>query len=122
MFPCLMPCRQFYQACRTGIMDQALSVYFLLGWLGGDLLNLIGSFLADQLPLQVPGGSQTARPQGGGRGWQLLDAALGARDPNCRGCSLSAPWKCSPLPFWACSLFPRLWSILSQGCSLLPPW
>ncbi|XP_056189819.1 lysosomal amino acid transporter 1 homolog isoform X2 [Falco biarmicus] len=46
-------CRQFYQACKTGIMDQALSIYFLLGWLGGDLLNLIGSFLADQLPLQV---------------------------------------------------------------------
>ncbi|NXS59593.1 LAAT1 protein, partial [Brachypteracias leptosomus] len=44
---------QFYQACKTGIMDQALSIYFLLGWLGGDLLNLIGSFLADQLPLQV---------------------------------------------------------------------
>ncbi|NXC12597.1 LAAT1 protein, partial [Corythaeola cristata] len=44
---------QFYQACRTGIMDQALSIYFLLGWLSGDLLNLIGSFLADQLPLQV---------------------------------------------------------------------
>ncbi|XP_009288026.1 PREDICTED: lysosomal amino acid transporter 1 homolog [Aptenodytes forsteri] len=44
---------QFYQACRTGIMDQALSIYFLLGWLGGDLLNLIGSFLAHQLPLQV---------------------------------------------------------------------
>ncbi|XP_071654672.1 lysosomal amino acid transporter 1 homolog isoform X2 [Patagioenas fasciata] len=34
-------------------MDRALSIYFLLGWLGGDLLNLIGSFLADQLPLQV---------------------------------------------------------------------
>lgn len=34
-------------------MDRALSVYFLLGWLSGDLLNLIGSFLADQLPLQV---------------------------------------------------------------------
>ncbi|KFQ31745.1 Lysosomal amino acid transporter 1, partial [Merops nubicus] len=44
---------QFYQACKTGIMDRALSVYFLLGWLGGDLLNLIGSFLANQLPLQV---------------------------------------------------------------------
>ncbi|NXT05149.1 LAAT1 protein, partial [Prunella fulvescens] len=50
---CPMLCRQFYQACKTGIMDQALSIYFLLGWLGGDLLNLIGSFLADQLPLQV---------------------------------------------------------------------
>ncbi|XP_074977212.1 lysosomal amino acid transporter 1 homolog isoform X2 [Caretta caretta] len=34
-------------------MDQALSIYFLLGWLGGDSLNLIGSFLANQLPLQV---------------------------------------------------------------------
>ncbi|NXA54569.1 LAAT1 protein, partial [Nothocercus julius] len=44
---------QFYQACKTGIMDQALSIYFLLGWLGGDLLNLIGSFLANQLPLQI---------------------------------------------------------------------
>ncbi|XP_066493453.1 lysosomal amino acid transporter 1 homolog [Tiliqua scincoides] len=44
---------QCWQACKTGIMDQALSVYFLLGWLGGDTLNLIGSFLADQLPLQV---------------------------------------------------------------------
>ncbi|XP_028597422.2 lysosomal amino acid transporter 1 homolog isoform X1 [Podarcis muralis] len=44
---------QYYLACKTGIMDQALSVYFLLGWLGGDSLNLIGSFLADQLPLQV---------------------------------------------------------------------
>ncbi|XP_077167779.1 lysosomal amino acid transporter 1 homolog [Paroedura picta] len=44
---------QYYQACKTGIMDQALSVYFLLGWLGGDLLNFIGSVLADQLPLQV---------------------------------------------------------------------
>ncbi|NWU90610.1 LAAT1 protein, partial [Upupa epops] len=44
---------QFYQACKMGNMDRALSIYFLLGWLGGDLLNLIGSFLANQLPLQV---------------------------------------------------------------------
>lgn len=44
---------QCLQACKTGIMDQALSVYFLLGWLGGDTLNLVGSFLAEQLPLQV---------------------------------------------------------------------
>ncbi|KAL7975818.1 hypothetical protein Chor_004557 [Crotalus horridus] len=44
---------QFYLACKTGIMDQALSIYFLLGWLGGDSLNLVGSFLANQLPLQV---------------------------------------------------------------------
>lgn len=64
-----MLCRQFYQACRTGIMDQALSIYFLLGWLGGDLLNLIGSFLADQLPLQVPG-----------PGWLSNTPAPGRRD------------------------------------------
>ncbi|XP_048374971.1 lysosomal amino acid transporter 1 homolog [Sphaerodactylus townsendi] len=44
---------QYYQACKTGIMDQGLSIFFLLGWLGGDLLNFIGSVLADQLPLQV---------------------------------------------------------------------
>ena len=34
-------------------MDQALSLWFLLGWIGGDSCNLIGSFLADQLPLQT---------------------------------------------------------------------
>jgi len=34
-------------------MDQALSIWFLLLWLGGDTCNLVGSFLADQLPLQV---------------------------------------------------------------------
>lgn len=50
-------------------MDQALSIYFLLGWLGGDLLNLIGSFLADQLPLQVPG-----------PGWLLNTPAPGRRE------------------------------------------
>lgn len=34
-------------------MDSALSIWFLLLWLGGDTCNLVGSFLADQLPLQV---------------------------------------------------------------------
>ncbi|XP_030590653.1 lysosomal amino acid transporter 1 homolog isoform X2 [Archocentrus centrarchus] len=33
-------------------MDRALSIWFLLLWLAGDSCNLIGSFLADQLPLQ----------------------------------------------------------------------
>nr|AAH90740.1 Zgc:113491 [Danio rerio] len=33
-------------------MDSALSIWFLLFWLAGDSCNLIGSFLADQLPLQ----------------------------------------------------------------------
>ncbi|XP_034875517.1 lysosomal amino acid transporter 1 homolog isoform X1 [Mirounga angustirostris] len=42
----------YIKACRTGNMDQALSLWFLLGWIGGDSCNLIGSFLADQLPLQ----------------------------------------------------------------------
>uniref|UniRef100_A0A674NJM3 Solute carrier family 66 member 1 n=1 Tax=Takifugu rubripes TaxID=31033 RepID=A0A674NJM3_TAKRU len=34
-------------------MNRALSIWFLLLWLGGDSCNLIGSFLADQLPLQT---------------------------------------------------------------------
>lgn len=44
---------QYLKACKTGNMDQALSLWFLLGWIGGDSCNLIGSFLADQLPLQT---------------------------------------------------------------------
>ncbi|XP_043852044.1 lysosomal amino acid transporter 1 homolog isoform X2 [Dromiciops gliroides] len=43
---------QYVKACRTGNMDQAISIWFLMGWLGGDSCNLIGSFLANQLPLQ----------------------------------------------------------------------
>lgn len=45
--------RQCYSSFKTGNMDQALSIWFLLLWLGGDSCNLIGSFLANQLPLQV---------------------------------------------------------------------
>ncbi|XP_041953049.1 lysosomal amino acid transporter 1 homolog [Alosa alosa] len=44
---------QYYSSCRTGNMDQALSIWFLLLWLSGDTCNLVGSFLADQLPLQT---------------------------------------------------------------------
>ncbi|XP_044067632.1 lysosomal amino acid transporter 1 homolog isoform X2 [Siniperca chuatsi] len=44
---------QYYSSCRTGNMDSALSIWFLLLWLGGDTCNLVGSFLADQLPLQI---------------------------------------------------------------------
>ncbi|KAM9750862.1 lysosomal amino acid transporter 1 homolog isoform 1-T2 [Menidia menidia] len=44
---------QYYSSCIKGNMDQALSIWFLLLWLGGDSCNLIGSFLADQLPLQT---------------------------------------------------------------------
>ncbi|XP_051844342.1 lysosomal amino acid transporter 1 homolog isoform X1 [Antechinus flavipes] len=44
---------QYIKACRTGNMDQAISIWFLLGWLSGDSCNLVGSFLANQLPLQT---------------------------------------------------------------------
>ncbi|XP_051895415.1 lysosomal amino acid transporter 1 homolog [Pristis pectinata] len=44
---------QCYRSCKAGNMDQALSFLFLLGWLGGDSCNLIGAFLAQQLPLQT---------------------------------------------------------------------
>ncbi|KAI5095314.1 lysosomal amino acid transporter 1-like [Silurus meridionalis] len=43
---------QYYSSCKKGNMDSALSIWFLLLWLGGDTCNLAGSFLADQLPLQ----------------------------------------------------------------------
>ena len=49
-------------------MDQALSLWFLLGWIGGDSCNLIGSFLADQLPLQV--GWSPGRVGCQGQPWQ----------------------------------------------------
>ncbi|CAN9515816.1 unnamed protein product [Ophioblennius macclurei] len=44
---------QYYNSYKTGNMDSALSIWFLLLWLGGDSCNLVGSFLADQLPLQT---------------------------------------------------------------------
>uniref|UniRef100_A0A8C5WDT6 Solute carrier family 66 member 1 n=1 Tax=Leptobrachium leishanense TaxID=445787 RepID=A0A8C5WDT6_9ANUR len=44
---------QYYQSWKTGNMDKALSIWFLLGWLSGDSCNLIGAFLANQLPLQT---------------------------------------------------------------------
>ncbi|XP_067383940.1 lysosomal amino acid transporter 1 homolog isoform X2 [Channa argus] len=44
---------QYYSSCKTRNMDKALSIWFLLLWLGGDTCNLVGSFLADQLPLQT---------------------------------------------------------------------
>ncbi|XP_041859491.1 lysosomal amino acid transporter 1 homolog isoform X2 [Melanotaenia boesemani] len=43
---------QYYSSCKKGNMDSALSIWFLLLWLGGDSCNLVGSYLADQLPLQ----------------------------------------------------------------------
>ncbi|KAM4015186.1 lysosomal amino acid transporter 1 homolog isoform 1-T2 [Anomaloglossus baeobatrachus] len=44
---------QYVQSCRTGNMDQALSIWFLLGWLAGDSCNFVGAFLSHQLPLQT---------------------------------------------------------------------
>lgn len=93
-------------------MDQALSIYFLLGWLGGDLLNLIGSFLADQLPLQVPGraDSQTPQLRGGGRSWERLYPALGARDTSAQGVP-SLPSEMLPSPILGLLPFPPwVWS------------
>ncbi|KAM3920817.1 lysosomal amino acid transporter 1 homolog [Leptodactylus fuscus] len=44
---------QFYQSCKTGNMDQAMSIWFLLGWLAGDSCNFVGAFLSHQLPIQI---------------------------------------------------------------------
>uniref|UniRef100_A0A1A8IBB4 Lysosomal amino acid transporter 1 homolog n=2 Tax=Nothobranchius kuhntae TaxID=321403 RepID=A0A1A8IBB4_NOTKU len=43
---------QYYSSCKSGNMDSALSIWFLLLWLAGDSCNLVGSYLADQLPIQ----------------------------------------------------------------------
>ncbi|XP_075047266.1 lysosomal amino acid transporter 1 homolog [Mixophyes fleayi] len=44
---------QYYQSCKTGNMDKALSIWFLLGWLAGDSCNFVGAFLSHQLPIQT---------------------------------------------------------------------
>ncbi|XP_053546270.1 lysosomal amino acid transporter 1 homolog [Bombina bombina] len=44
---------QYYRSCKTGNMDKALSIWFLMGWLGGDSCNFVGAFLSHQLPLQT---------------------------------------------------------------------
>ncbi|XP_044134554.1 lysosomal amino acid transporter 1 homolog [Bufo gargarizans] len=44
---------QVYKSCKTGNMDRALSVWFLLGWLAGDSCNFVGAFLSHQLPIQT---------------------------------------------------------------------
>ncbi|XP_013381904.1 lysosomal amino acid transporter 1 homolog [Lingula anatina] len=43
---------QLITNCRTGIVDEAISIGLILCWLAGDSTNLIGCFLTDQLPLQ----------------------------------------------------------------------
>ncbi|XP_074860388.1 lysosomal amino acid transporter 1 homolog [Carettochelys insculpta] len=44
---------QLYVAYQNGKVDQALSLGFLLCWIGGDLTNLIGCYLTNQLPIQI---------------------------------------------------------------------
>ncbi|CAJ0954550.1 unnamed protein product [Ranitomeya imitator] len=44
---------QYFKSCKTGNMDQALSIWFLLGWLAGDCCNFVGAFLSHQLPIQT---------------------------------------------------------------------
>ncbi|XP_043531707.1 lysosomal amino acid transporter 1 homolog isoform X2 [Chiloscyllium plagiosum] len=44
---------QCYSSYLKGNMDQAVSIWFLIGWLAGDSCNAIGAFLAQQLPIQI---------------------------------------------------------------------
>ncbi|CAI9596155.1 unnamed protein product, partial [Staurois parvus] len=44
---------QLYVAYKNGKVDQALSLGFLLCWLGGDFTNLVGCYLTRQLPIQI---------------------------------------------------------------------
>ncbi|XP_078414189.1 lysosomal amino acid transporter 1 homolog [Cetorhinus maximus] len=44
---------QCYSSVQNGNMDQAVSIWFLLGWLAGDSCNFLGAFLAQQLPIQT---------------------------------------------------------------------
>ncbi|KAM4771547.1 lysosomal amino acid transporter 1 homolog [Rhinophrynus dorsalis] len=44
---------QLYVAYKNGKVDQALSLGFLLCWFGGDLTNVIGCYLTNQLPIQI---------------------------------------------------------------------
>ncbi|POI29464.1 hypothetical protein CIB84_006785 [Bambusicola thoracicus] len=44
---------QIHVAWRDGKVDQALSLGFLLCWIAGDLTNLIGCYLTNQLPIQT---------------------------------------------------------------------
>ena len=44
--------------CRTGKADEALSFWFLVQWLLGDVTNLIGAVLTRQLATQVREGER----------------------------------------------------------------
>uniref|UniRef100_A0A2K5EV72 Solute carrier family 66 member 1 like n=1 Tax=Aotus nancymaae TaxID=37293 RepID=A0A2K5EV72_AOTNA len=44
---------QLFVAYRNGRVDAAVSLGFLLCWIGGDLTNFNGCYLTNQLPIQV---------------------------------------------------------------------
>uniref|UniRef100_A0A2K5P8P4 Solute carrier family 66 member 1 like n=1 Tax=Cebus imitator TaxID=2715852 RepID=A0A2K5P8P4_CEBIM len=44
---------QLFAAYRNGRVDGAVSLGFLLCWIGGDLTNFKGCYLTNQLPFQV---------------------------------------------------------------------
>lgn len=50
---CVCYCRQLVTNCRGGKADEALSVWFVLQWMLGDVTNLLGAVLTDQLFTQV---------------------------------------------------------------------
>lgn len=94
------------------------------GWAETSSTSSVPSWLIS-CPCRYRGraGSQTpsSREKGGAgsrfiQRWELQPQ--NARD----GCSLSAPQKCSPPHPGLAPFFTRMFSILSQGCSLLPPW
>uniref|UniRef100_A0A2I3NFC4 Solute carrier family 66 member 1 like n=1 Tax=Papio anubis TaxID=9555 RepID=A0A2I3NFC4_PAPAN len=43
---------QLFVAYRNGRVDEAVSLGFLLCWIGGDLTNFKGCYLTNQLPIQ----------------------------------------------------------------------
>ncbi|XP_038670742.1 lysosomal amino acid transporter 1 homolog [Scyliorhinus canicula] len=44
---------QCINSIRDGNMAQAVSLWFLMGWLAGDTCNFVGAFIAQQLPMQT---------------------------------------------------------------------
>ena len=59
--------------CRTGTGDEALSFWFLMQWLLGDVTNLIGAVLTRQLATQVRGEGEGGKARESER---VLEACL----------------------------------------------
>lgn len=49
----VVSCSQLITNCRSGKADEALSVWFVLQWMMGDVTNLLGALLTEQLFTQV---------------------------------------------------------------------